>query len=59
MYSNGVQSVISVRDVVKRFAGITALDHVSLDFYPGEVHCLVGRERRRQIDFDESTRRSL
>ena len=42
MYSNGVQSVISVRDVVKRFAGITALDHVSLDFYPGEVHCLVG-----------------
>jgi len=42
MYSNGVQSVISVKDVVKRFAGITALDHVSLEFYPGEVHCLVG-----------------
>ena len=40
--NNGVQLVITVRDVVKRFAGITALDHVSLDFYPGEVHCLVG-----------------
>ncbi|HTX73552.1 MAG TPA: sugar ABC transporter ATP-binding protein [Rectinemataceae bacterium] len=34
--------IVAARDIVKRFGGITALDGVSLDFYPGEVHCIVG-----------------
>jgi len=36
------QSAISVNHVTKRFAGITALDDVSLDFFAGEVHCVIG-----------------
>ena len=34
--------IISIRGVHKRFPGVHALDNVSLDFYPGEVHALVG-----------------
>ena len=29
-------------DLTKRFPGVTALDAVSLDIYPGQVHGLVG-----------------
>jgi ribose transport system ATP-binding protein len=34
--------VLEIRDVSKRFAGVLALDRVSLAFQPGEVHALVG-----------------
>ncbi len=34
--------ILSVKNITKRFQGITALDNVSLDFYPGEVHALLG-----------------
>ncbi len=34
--------VLSVRGIVKRFAGVLALDDVSMDLLPGEVHALVG-----------------
>jgi monosaccharide-transporting ATPase len=33
---------VSVRNMTKRFAGVTALNDVSLDLWPGEVHALVG-----------------
>ena len=33
---------VSVQRVSKRFAGVTALNDVSLDLWPGEVHALVG-----------------
>ena len=33
---------LSVRNLVKRFGGLTAVNHVSLDVYPGEVVGLVG-----------------
>ena len=33
---------VSVRGASKRFAGVTALNDVSLDLWPGEVHALVG-----------------
>ena len=35
-------AILAVRGVTKRFAGVLALDDVSLDFAPGEVHALVG-----------------
>ncbi len=34
--------ILSVRNMVKRFGGLTAVDDVSLDIYPGEVVGLVG-----------------
>jgi len=34
--------MLSVRNLVKRFGGLTAVSHVSLDIYPGEVVGLVG-----------------
>jgi galactofuranose transport system ATP-binding protein len=34
--------VLEMRDVSKRFAGVLALDRVSLALRPGEVHALVG-----------------
>lgn len=38
----GAVPVVSVRDISKRFGGVQALDGVSLDLLPGEVHCLAG-----------------
>lgn len=37
-----MEPMLSVRNLVKRFGGLTAVDHVSLDVYPGEVVGLVG-----------------
>ncbi|AMY70479.1 putative B6 ABC transporter ATP-binding protein [Frigidibacter mobilis] len=34
--------IVSLRDVTKRFPGVLANDRVSLDFFPGEVHALLG-----------------
>jgi len=34
--------VLEVRRITKRFPGVQALDDVSLDFLPGEVHAVVG-----------------
>lgn len=34
--------ILSVRDIKKVFGGIIALNGVSVDFYTGEVHCVVG-----------------
>jgi ribose transport system ATP-binding protein len=36
------EPVIKVKNIKKRFGSIIALDGVSVDFYPGEVHCVVG-----------------
>ncbi len=34
--------VLSLQELVKRYPGVVALDHVSLDFRAGEVHALLG-----------------
>lgn len=38
----GVDPVISMRGIVKAFPGVVANDGIDLDFYPGEVHALLG-----------------
>ena len=34
--------VIEMINIVKKFPGVVALDRMSIDLYPGEIHCLVG-----------------
>lgn len=34
--------VVSLRQVTKRFPGVVANDHVTIDLWPGEVHVLLG-----------------
>ncbi len=37
-----MEPLLSVKNLVKRFGGLTAVNHVSLDMFPGEVIGLVG-----------------
>jgi ABC-type sugar transport system ATPase subunit len=37
-----MEPILAVKDLVKRFGGLTAIDNVSLDVYPGEIVALVG-----------------
>ena len=34
--------VIEMVNIVKQFPGVVALNNMSIDLYPGEIHCLVG-----------------
>src|SRR5437588_7839340 len=37
-----VQPILQVKELYKRFGGLVAVDHVSMDIYPGEVIGLLG-----------------
>lgn len=37
------EALLEMRDIVKEFPGVRALDGVDLDVRPGEVHCLLGQ----------------
>jgi D-xylose transport system ATP-binding protein len=37
-----VAPLLEMRDITKSFPGVRALDHVSFDLQPGEIHALVG-----------------
>ncbi|MGM9614249.1 MAG: sugar ABC transporter ATP-binding protein [Oscillospiraceae bacterium] len=34
--------ILSLKNILKLFPGVVALKNVSLDFYPGEIHAIVG-----------------
>lgn len=36
------KKVLSLKNITKKYPGVTALDHMSIDFYAGEVHALLG-----------------
>lgn len=38
----GQQTLLEIRNLTKVFPGVTAVDHVSFDIRPGEVHVLMG-----------------
>ena len=37
-----MKPVLELKDVVKEYPGVLALDHMNLEVYPGEVHALMG-----------------
>jgi ABC-type sugar transport system ATPase subunit len=37
-----IQPLMEVQNISKRFPGVVALDDVSLQFFPGEIHAIVG-----------------
>lgn len=37
-----MDSIVSMRGITKSFPGVNALKSVSVDFYPGEIHALMG-----------------
>ncbi len=39
---NGAAPIIELRDVTKRFVGVTAVANLSMQLRSGEVHCLLG-----------------
>ena len=39
---NDTKPLIEVRNLVKKFGSFTALNGISLDVFPGEVHALLG-----------------
>lgn len=40
--NSGQKPILQVKNISKEFPGVKALTDVSIDFYPGEVHALVG-----------------
>ena len=45
--------LLEMTDITKRFPGVLAVDKARLDLRPGEVHCLVGENGRREVHADE------
>lgn len=37
-----MKKVLSIRNITKTYPGVTALDDLSIDFYSGEIHALLG-----------------
>lgn len=37
-----MQPIVEMRGITKRFPGVTALDNINFEIYPGEVHSLLG-----------------
>src|SRR5690242_13957439 len=39
---NTDRAVLRARDITRRWGGVVAVDHVSLDLHRGEIHALIG-----------------
>ena len=39
---SGKKTILSLKNISKHYPGVQALDDVSIDFYEGEIHCIVG-----------------
>jgi ABC-type branched-subunit amino acid transport system ATPase component len=46
-------TILEMRGITKTFPGVKALSNVNLSVEEGEIHAVVRREWRRQVDADE------
>ena len=37
-----MNALLRIENLIKRFGGLTATDHVNFDVRPGEVHAIIG-----------------
>ena len=51
--------IIEMLNITKEFPGIIANDNITLQLKKGEIHALLGRKRRREINIDEMSFRYL
>ena len=51
--------IIELKDIGKSYGNISALRGVNLTVRQGEVTCILGRQRRRQVDADLDHRRTV
>ena len=51
------EPVLEIRGVSKSFGALKACDDISLEVRRGEVHALIGPERRRQDHLDRADHR--
>ena len=49
--------ILSLKDIMKVYPGVIALNKVSIDFYPGEVHALIGENGAGKSTFIEDHHR--
>ena len=52
-----MKHTLEMRNIVKRFPGVLANDHVNLTIHAGEIHALARRKRRRQKHPDANSLR--
>ena len=51
-------TILEMRGITKTFPGVKALQDVNLNVRAGEIHAVVRRKRRRQVDADEGASRA-
>ena len=50
---------LALRGITKSFPGVRAVDNVSLDFYPGKIHALMGENGAGKSTAHEDHHRNL
>ena len=53
-----MEEILAMEHITKTYPGVKALDDVSISFIQGEVHAVMGENRRRKVNTDEDSERN-